>query len=141
MARFTLKMPKKKINDGMSELADAYQFRDQFTNAMFGLSFVMILVCAYIVYANISLLPPEVPLFFYYVRDVDKLVDQGYLWLFPVTLLLFFLANYAFSLMLFRTDVVLARVFGVFTCVWTLIAVYILWNIVSLLIQPNLLLF
>lgn len=117
-------------------LVEDYQFKDNFSNVCFAVSAVIIGISALFVYKNVALLPPQIPLFFSQPWGDQRLGDRVLLWIIPGCLAIFFFMNYAFSLFVYKQELIIARLLGAFLLVWSLLGLYMVWNIVNLVIVP-----
>lgn len=132
---------KKFSNVKLSKLTpgieiENYQFDDQLANGGFLVAFFALFFLAYFVFRNYSLLPPEVPFFLTLNWGAARLAPAMYVWFVPGFLVLFFLVNYAFALLVHKQVLLLARMIGLVTCILALGCIYVVWNIVSLVIIP-----
>lgn len=112
-----------------------YQFNDRISNACFIVGFLFILFCLGLVSINFSQLPPEVPLFMQRPWGEDQLVPKSWLWLQPGLLLLFFLINYAVSLLTMKNEPLTARILGGTVLICSVMSIISLWNIMNLVIS------
>jgi hypothetical protein len=130
---FLSKIAKPNVN---SPAVDDYQFKDNVSNICFALSALFICLGAYFVYKNVPLLPPQIPLFFSQPWGFERLGDRILLWAIPGCLGIFFFINYAFSLLVYKQELIIARLLGSFLLLWSVLGLFIVWNIVNLVILP-----
>lgn len=113
-----------------------YQFDDRLANGGFLIAFLTLIFLTYFVYRNHPLLPPEVPFFLTLNWGTARLAPSLYVWFVPGFMVLSFLVNYAFALLVHKQVLLLARMMGVVTCILALGCLYVVWNVVSLVITP-----
>jgi hypothetical protein len=111
-----------------------YQFHDRISNACFILSFVLIVLNFLLIYLNFSQLPPEVPFFLQRVWGVDQLASKSMLWLQPGLIVIFFLVNYAISLLTSKTEPLIARILGGSVLICSVMSIISIWNIINLIV-------
>lgn len=134
MARlFSFRIQKPHVS---ASSVEEYQFKDNFSNACFALSAVIIGLGGFFVYKNVSLLPPQIPLFFAQPWGAERLGDRNLLWVIPGCLAIFFFINYAFSLFVYKQELIIARLLGAFLLIWSILGLFIVWNIVNLVVTP-----
>ncbi len=112
-----------------------YQFNDRISNACFGVGLLLTVICFILVWINFSSLPPQVPLFLQRPWGEEQLVPKSWLWLQPGLLLLFFLVNYAISLLTMKNEPLTARILGGTVLICSVMSIISLWNIMNLVVS------
>ncbi len=115
-----------------------YQFNDRISNACFLIALILTGICFLLVWINIAQLPPQVPLFLQRPWGEEQLVPKTWLWLQPGLLLLFFLVNYAFSLLTMKNEPLTARILGGTVLICAVMSIISLWNLMNLVIMVKL---
>ncbi len=115
-----------------------YQFNDRISNVSFIVAFLLILLNFLLVWINFSSLPPEIPLFLQRTWGVDQLAMRNLIWLQPGLLTIFFLVNYALSLITFKNEPLTARILGGTISVCALMSLLAVWNSMNLVITVKL---
>jgi hypothetical protein len=111
-----------------------YQFNDRISNACFIVSFFLIALTFLLVWINFSALPPQVPFFLQHVWGVGQLADKTMLWLQPGLVVIFFLVNYAISIITMRSEPLIARVLGGSVLICSVMSIISVWNIINLVV-------
>jgi hypothetical protein len=119
------------------DVAD-YQFNDRISNASFVAAFILLLINALLVWINFTSLPPEIPLFLQRPWGEEQLADKNLIWIQPGLLVIFFLINYAISLVTLKKEPLTARVLGGTILICSLMSLISVWNIMNLVIRVKL---
>ncbi|MDQ3098583.1 MAG: hypothetical protein M3Q44_02455 [bacterium] len=112
-----------------------YQFNDRISNACFAVGLLLTVFCFFLVWRNYSQLPPQVPLFLQRPWGNEQLAPKSWLWLQPGLLLLFFLVNYALSLITMKNEPLTARILGGTVLICSVMSIISLWNIMNLIVM------
>ena len=111
-----------------------YQFNDRISNIVFILAFVFIGINIFLVWLNHTFLPPEIPLYLQRNWGAEQLAGRDMIWLQPGLLVLFFLINYAISLLFLKSEPLTARILGGTVFICSIMSLISVWNIMNLVI-------
>jgi hypothetical protein len=130
----SLKPPSSRLLPNVSD----YQFNDRISNLTFIVSFILTALNLFLVWVNFSSLPAQVPLFLQRTWGESQLAPKDYLWLQPGILIIFFLINYAISLLTLKNEPLTARILGGALLICSLMSLISIWNIMNLVITIRL---
>lgn len=128
----------KNRNDTSKIFVSDYQFNDRISNLSFAFSFIFILLGFALVSINFNSLPPEIPLYLQRSWGSDQLAARDMIWLEPGLLLVFFLTNYAISLVTMKNEPLTARILGGTIFICSVMGLIALWNSMNLVIAVKL---